>query len=106
MGIGTAQVLVRLALLSANNDLAIATMFAVPGSVSFYRRFGFKFDCELPADDRGVYPFGLLRVSQSFIDDCRAELARRNITYPDVRDSIPRHRPVDPVANQERASAG
>jgi predicted N-acetyltransferase YhbS len=105
-GIGTAQALVRLALLSANDDPAIATMFAVPGSVPFHRRFGFRFDCELPADDRGVYPFGLLRASQSFIDDCRAEVARRNITYPDVRDSIPRHKPIDPVANQQEASAG
>ena len=105
-GIGTAQTLVRLALLSTRNDLAIATMSAVPGSVSFYRRFGFKFDCELPAGDGRIYPFGFLRASQSFIDDCRAELAQRNITYPDVREVIPRHKPIDAVANQDEASAG
>jgi predicted N-acetyltransferase YhbS len=105
-GIGTAQVLVRLALLTSRDDLALAIMFAVSGSVSFYRRFGFKFDCELPADDGGVYPFGLFRASQTFLDDCRTELARRNITYPDVRDSIPRHKPSDSAAPQEKASAG
>ena len=104
-GVGTAQVLVRLALLSTRNDLAVATMAAVPGSVSFYRRFGFKFDCELPADDGRVYPFGFLRASQSFIDDCRAELARRNITYPDVRDMIPRRQPIDAIASQDETSA-
>ncbi len=89
-GIGTAQVLVRLGLLTAVDDLAVAAMFAVPNSVSFYRRFGFQFDQEACGDDGGMYPFGLLKVSQSFIDDCRAELVQRHIIYPDVRNIIPR----------------
>jgi hypothetical protein len=88
-GIGTAQLLVRIALLTTIDDLAIAVMFAVPGSVSFYRRFGFDFSHEAPADDGGTYPFGVLRLSQSFINECRAVLAKRNITYPDVSGRIP-----------------
>ncbi len=97
-GVGTAQVLVRIALLPVTNDLAIAAMAAVAGSVPFYKRFGFDFSREMPGDDGGRYPFGLLRVSQTFLDDCRAELARRNITYPDVRDRIPHRK----AANQPR----
>ena len=92
-GVGTAQVLVRLALLSTTDDVAVAAMWAVPGSVSFYRRFGFDFSSEMPAADGNTYPFGLLKVSQSFIDDCRVILARRNIIYPDVRASIPDRKP-------------
>jgi GNAT superfamily N-acetyltransferase len=88
-GVGTAQVLVRLALLTATDDLAIAAMFAVPSSVSFYKRFGFEFDREARGDDGGTYPFGLLKATQSFIEDCRGVLEQRHISYPDVRDRIP-----------------
>lgn len=88
-GVGTAQVLVRLALLTATNDLAIAAMLAVPSSVSFYKRFGFEFDREVPGGDGHTYPFGLLKATQSYIDDCRAVLKQRHISYPDVRHHIP-----------------
>jgi GNAT superfamily N-acetyltransferase len=91
-GIGTAQVLVRLAQLTAIDDLAIAAMFAVPSSVSFYTRFGFEFDREARGGDGGIYPFGLLKATQSFIDDCRSELKQRHINYPDVKDQIPRQK--------------
>jgi predicted N-acetyltransferase YhbS len=89
-GIGTAQLLVRLALLTPVNALAYAMMFAVPNSLSFYRRFGFDFSREALADDGATYPLGILQVSQSFIEYCRSVLAQRNITYPDVRDRIPK----------------
>jgi predicted N-acetyltransferase YhbS len=92
-GIGTALTLVRIAQLTAVDDSAIAAMFVVPKSVSFYRRFGFEFEREAPADDGGMYPFGLLKVSQSFIEQCRSVLARRHINYSDVKDKIP-HRKV------------
>jgi len=91
-GIGTAQLLVRIALLTPVNDLAYAVMFAVPNSVSFYRRFGFDFNREALADDGATYPLGILRVSQNFIDGCRGVLAQRNITYPDVREQIPKRK--------------
>jgi predicted N-acetyltransferase YhbS len=89
-GIGTAQLLVRIASLTPVNDLAYAVMFAVPNSVSFYRRFGFDFSREAAGDDGATYPLGILEVSQSLIEDCRGVLARQNITYPDVRDKIPK----------------
>jgi predicted N-acetyltransferase YhbS len=89
-GIGTAQLLVRIASLTPVNDLVYAVMFAVPNSVSFYRRFGFDFNHEAAADDGATYPLGILKVSQSLIEDCRDVLARRNVTYPDVRDKIPK----------------
>jgi len=88
-GVGTAQVLARIGMLRTTNDFAVAVMYAVPTAVRFYKRFGFDFSCEMPANGR-LYPFGVLRASQSFLDDCKAELARRNITCPDVRDRIPR----------------
>jgi hypothetical protein len=90
-GIGTAQLLVRIAMLPVikEKDLAIAAMTAVPNSVSFYRRFGFDFTHEVTADDGGTYPLGLLKTSPSFIEDCQRVLAHRDITCPDVRDRIP-----------------
>ena len=88
-GIGTAQLLTRIALITPVSDLTYATMLAVPNSVPFYRRFGFDFSRDATAEDGRVYPFGMLKISQRFIEDCRTTLARRNITYPDVRDKIP-----------------
>jgi GNAT superfamily N-acetyltransferase len=91
-GIGTAQLLVRIRLLTPINGLARAVMFAVPNSVSFYRRFGFDFSGEALAGDGLTYPFGILKCSESFIKHCRGALAQRNITYPDVRDKIPKEK--------------
>ena len=89
-GIGTAQLLVRLALLEPVDGVADVAMMAVPGSVSFYRRFGVIFMKTLPGNDGSFYAFGQLRVTASEIEDCRALLAERRIVYPDVRDQIPR----------------
>jgi len=89
-GIGTAQLLVRLALLPVADDLGIAIMLAVPNSVSFYRRFGFRFETSFMEDAGMTYEAGTLKVSESFLDDCRVELAKRRIVFPDVRDRIPR----------------
>jgi len=97
-GVGTAQALVRIGLLKATNDLAIAAMLAVPGSVAFHKRFGFEFLQEVCADDGVVYPYGMLRMSQSFIDDCRAVMSRRRIVYPDIGDRIP-ERVSEPVVS-------
>lgn len=88
-GIGTAQLLVRLAMLTVKDEMAVAAMYAVPGSVSFYSRFGVRFDSKAVLDDGHTYPFGVLKVSQSFIDECCSVLAQRNITYPDVKNRIP-----------------
>jgi GNAT superfamily N-acetyltransferase len=88
-GVGTAQVLARMALLTSTDDLAVAGMSALPQSFAFYRRFGFEFSPFTYKEGGLVYHFGQLRVSQSFIDDCRNEMSRRNITCPDVRDRIP-----------------
>jgi len=88
-GIGTAQVLVRFALLTPVNGFAIVAMNAVPDSIWFYRRFGFDFSREARAADGGTYPFSAIKLPQSLIDKCRLVLAERNITYPDVRGRIP-----------------
>jgi GNAT superfamily N-acetyltransferase len=91
-GIGTAQLLVCLALVTPIDDIATVAMFAIPGSVSFYRRFGFVFLRHAQGDDGSTYPLGVLRFNQTVIDDCRTLLASRRIAYPDVRDSIPQRR--------------
>jgi predicted N-acetyltransferase YhbS len=88
-GIGTAQVLVRIAALKTVDDLAIAGVVTDYDKRPFYHRFGFVFDREVSCTDSELRPLGLLKMSQSFINDCRAVLAERNITYPDIRDKIP-----------------
>jgi len=104
-GIGTAQVLVRIALLDPVNDLAVAGLLAVPGSVSFYKRFGFVFMREVPGEDGGIYQLGVIMVSRSFVEDCRNVLAERNITYPDVRDKIPKEPRLNSAAPGDGATA-
>lgn len=93
-GIGTAQVLVRLALLPVTSDLVVAAMAAVPNSMSFYKRFGFVFGHEIQGTDGGTYPLGLLRASASFVADCKVVLEQRRITYPDVLSLIPYRPPT------------
>lgn len=93
-GIGTAQLLVRLALLPLAPTGAVAAMAAVPNSIYFYQRFGFEFDQEIRGADGGKYPLGLLKVSTDVINQCREFLAKRNITYPDVEHLIP-HQPQE-----------
>ena len=89
-GIGTAQLLVRLALLTTTKEVAVAALLAVPGSVSFYRKHGFDFRRTTRGDDGRTYPLGVLVVSKGLIDHCRTQLAKRNIKYPDVSHLIPR----------------
>lgn len=88
-GIGTAQVLVRLALLPVAPHGAIAAMAAVPNSIYFYQRFGFEFEQEIQGADGGKYPLGLLKASVDLVNQCKVTLAKRNITYPDVGGLIP-----------------
>ncbi len=94
-GVGTALLLTSLALLTPVNGWSTMRLTAVPGSVRFYRRFGFLFAPAM-ADHKGVvHSTACLDLRAAEIDACRAVLAERRISYPDVREQIPRQMPPD-----------
>jgi GNAT superfamily N-acetyltransferase len=89
-GIGTGLMLARLALLTPVDGWCAIAITAVPGSVSFYRRFGFLF---LPAvaDATGtLHSTAFLDVPAAEVEACRILLAARRITVPNARDAVPR----------------
>ena len=89
-GIGTAQLLVRLALITPSvHGTATVAMTAVPNSLPFYRRFGFASMGNLPAADGNTYPTAILRLNSARIHACRKLLAARGITFPEVGARIP-----------------
>ena len=97
-GIGTALMLTRLALLTPVDGWCGIGITAVPGSVTFYRRFGFLF---LPAMTTS-YSIAFLDVRAAEVEACRLFLAERRITFPDASDAIPR---VPPPAASPRPTA-
>jgi [ribosomal protein S18]-alanine N-acetyltransferase len=89
-GVGTALMLARVALLTPVDGWCAAGITAVPGSVSFYRRFGFTF---LPATTDGngtLLSIAILDVPAAEVEACRTVLAERRIFVPNVHDDIPR----------------
>jgi len=86
-GIGTALMLARLALLTPVDGWCAISIMAVPGSVSFYRRFGFIF---LPAAGDASATSAFLDVPAAEVEACRTFLAERRIIVPDAHGAIPR----------------
>jgi len=88
-GIGTALMLARLALLTPVDGSCAIAITAVPGSVSFYRRFGFRF---LPGTTDGngtLHSIAFLDVPAAQVIAFRTFLAERRIVIPHVHDPIP-----------------
>jgi GNAT superfamily N-acetyltransferase len=92
-GIGTALMLARLALLTPVDGLCAIWITAVPGSVSFYRRFGFRFLPGVEDASGTLHSIAFLDVPAAEVEACRAVLAERRIIVPDARDAVPRHLP-------------
>lgn len=88
-GIGTALLLVRLALLPAEGWPYAVLLFAVEKSIGFYRRFGFRqFHPWLDLQGR-QHPSGSLLLSSREIVRCRKRLADCGISFPADHDQIP-----------------
>jgi GNAT superfamily N-acetyltransferase len=89
-GLGTAMFLARLALLTPVGGWSTIRIAAVPGSMAFYRRFGFLF-AQGSSNVGGVFhPVGTLHLRAAEIEACRTILAERRISYPNISDKIPR----------------
>jgi predicted N-acetyltransferase YhbS len=88
-GVGTALFLARLGLLRSSGGVITVTITAVPGSLQFYRRFGFLFFGNAGGADGSFYPLGTLHVRAEEIDPCRRLLAERNIICPDLGSELP-----------------
>jgi GNAT superfamily N-acetyltransferase len=89
-GIGTALMLARLALVTPVDGLCAIWLTAVPGSVSFYRRFGFLFLPGVEDASGTLHSIAFLDVPAAEVEACRALLAERHIIVPDAGDAVPR----------------
>jgi GNAT superfamily N-acetyltransferase len=81
VGIGTALLLTRLALLNDQRHWYIVTLFPVKGSIGFYRRFGFRqwiSSMESEARQRGAS----LLILSSEIRRIRKILVENGVTFP------------------------
>jgi ribosomal protein S18 acetylase RimI-like enzyme len=88
-GIGTALLLARLALLNPNRPRYHVFVFAVKGSIGFYRRFGFSKYNAWKDTQGDLHPAGRLLFKSRDIDRCRALLEDHGITVPDDETQIP-----------------
>jgi predicted N-acetyltransferase YhbS len=88
-GVGTALFLARLGLLRSSGGVTTVTITVVPGSLQFYRRFGFLFFGNVGWADGSFYRLGTLHIRAEEIDACRRLLAERNITCPDPANELP-----------------
>jgi GNAT superfamily N-acetyltransferase len=91
MGIGTALVLTRLALLKSDEPSYRVFIAAVAKSMDFYRRFGFVHHDYWQDKHGQLHPTGLLMFTSGEIRECRELLASQGISYPADEDQVPFH---------------
>lgn len=89
MGIGTALLLARLALLDPSRPRFVLLISAVEKSIGFYRRLGFRRFAPWKDKQGQLHPSGYLFFSSRQIQHCRKLLADHGISVPQDEKLVP-----------------